>query len=114
MAEKPDKTSVFMPLAIALALFLLAAGGVAWLQQSASAGADPGRATLAALSQSVALHASRVRAGDRAALDALAGDLERLAARASRRCASPAIAIGGTNCCRAASRSSTGARTSPR
>jgi len=78
MAEKPDKSSVFTLLAGLTAVLLLAAGGAAWLQAGERSAGDPARATLAALSQSIALQASRLRAGDAAAFEALETDLAAL------------------------------------
>ncbi len=84
MAEKPDESSVFTPLAALTGVLLLAAAAAAWMQGMHSAAGDPARSTLAALSQSVALEASRLRGGDTAAIDALARDLEGLGAARER------------------------------
>jgi len=102
MAEKPDKSSVFTLLAVLTAVLLLTAGGAAWLQGSERSAGDPARATLAALSQSIALQASRLRSGDPGAFEALETDLAALddaRARAARvpgrRADWDALAAGG-------------------
>ncbi len=78
MAEKRDKTSIFMPLALLTGLLLLAAAGIAWQQGGSAASGGSATVAMAAVSQSLGLHASRVRAGDAAALPRLSADLASL------------------------------------
>jgi twitching motility protein PilJ len=79
MAQKSDKSPAFTLVVAILLLLLVGAGSVAWLQSSGSDEAgNAERASLAALSQAIPLHASRTVAGDEAALERLASDLGRL------------------------------------
>ncbi len=75
MADNRDKKSVFTPLAVLTVLLLGATAVVAWLQQNETSAADPAAAVL---SQSIALHANRVQAGDTGAVSALAEELAQL------------------------------------
>ncbi|MGB5246070.1 MAG: methyl-accepting chemotaxis protein [Woeseia sp.] len=78
MAEKRDKTSLFMPLAMLTGALLLAAAGIAWVQGKGAASGNPGLTGLATVSQSIALQASRVRAGEAEVLPGLAANLAAL------------------------------------
>lgn len=80
MAEKPDKTSMFTLLVLLTGVLLLAAAGIAWLQGKNDSGDGSATVSAAALSQSIALQASRVRGGESAALARLNDDLDRLQA----------------------------------
>ena len=64
MAQTTTKT--FNMIAMILALLLVVASGVVWLQSGSSGGGN--NATFAALSQAVARHANAAAAGDTAAL----------------------------------------------
>ncbi len=78
MARTTEKSSTFTILASLLALFLLAAAGVMYLQSSAG-GSDGGPApALAALSQAMPLHASSAVHGDIAGFERLQEDIQRL------------------------------------
>ena len=79
MAQKTDKSSAFTVIAAALAVSLVAAAGVLFLQSRSSGAADPAAAALAAVSQAMPLHASAALAGDPAALDRLQADIDSLA-----------------------------------
>jgi twitching motility protein PilJ len=80
MANKSDKSSSFTILAVTIAVLLLAAGGLLYLQSGNSGGSDSSRAEFAALSQAIPLHASSALAGDTGAFARLDGSLKRLAA----------------------------------
>lgn len=79
MADKPENSSVFTTLAALAALSMLVAAAIGWMQHAGSSGSDPARASLAALSQSIPLRATRVSNGELAELDTLDADLARLA-----------------------------------
>ncbi|MBT8085619.1 MAG: methyl-accepting chemotaxis protein [Woeseia sp.] len=78
MAEKPDKTSLFIPLALLTGVLLIAAATLFWLQNRSVDGPDLSLVGVATLSQSLALQASRVQAGETAALPRLDANLTRL------------------------------------
>ncbi len=78
MARTTEKSSTFTILASLLAVSLLAAAGVMYLQ-SAAGGSDAGPApALAALSQAMPLHASSAVHGDAAGFERLQEDVQRL------------------------------------
>ncbi len=86
MADKSENSSAFSSLALLAILLLLAAAGAAWMQGTRTDVADPGMARLAALSQSIPLHATRVQNGNANSIAALRNDLQSLtAARSSGR-----------------------------
>ena len=77
MAKKPDNTSAFSLLALAMAVLLLAAAVVLYFQGTGADGESPTR-ELAALSQAVPLHAANAVAGDERAFGRLESALSRL------------------------------------
>ena len=77
MAQISDK-STFTFLASGLAIILIAAAGVVYLQSGDSASDDPGRAFVA-LSQAIPLHAASAVSGGANGFERLDADLERLA-----------------------------------
>lgn len=78
MADKTENSSTFRSLALLVVLLLLAVAGINWMQRAATSAADPGTAQLAALSQSIPLHAVRLQNGDLAELTALQTDTRQL------------------------------------
>src|SRR5690606_17207672 len=64
MAKTPDNTSAFSLLALAMAILLLAAAVVLYLQSGTGAEGESPTHELAALSQAVPLHAANDDAGD--------------------------------------------------
>jgi twitching motility protein PilJ len=79
MANKTSKSSSFTLLAVAAAIFLIAAGGLLYLQSSSGSGSDSKSVEFAALSQSIPLHATTALAGDSRGFPRLDADLKRLA-----------------------------------
>ena len=78
MANKTSKSSSFTILAASIAILLIAAGGLLYLQPgSGSSGSS--RAEFAAMSQAIPLHASSALAGDPRGFARLDADLKRLA-----------------------------------
>jgi len=78
MANKSSKSSSFSILAASIAILLIAAGGLLYLQPG-SGGSDSSRAELAALSQAIPLHAQSALAGDSRGFARLGADLKQLA-----------------------------------
>ena len=78
MANKSSKSSSFSILAASIAILLVAAGGLLYLQPG-SGGSDSSRAELAALSQAIPLHAQSALAGDSRGFARLDADLKQLA-----------------------------------
>ena len=91
MANKTGKSSSFTILAVSIAILLVAAGGLLFLQSQNGGGSDASRAEFAALSQSIPLYAAGALAGESGAFGRLDNDLKRLASM--RR--SPALSIPG-------------------
>jgi twitching motility protein PilJ len=80
MANKTSKSSSFTLIAVAIAILLIGAGGLLYLQSSSGGGSDPASAEFAALSQAIPLHATTSLAGDSRGFPRLDADLKRLAA----------------------------------
>jgi twitching motility protein PilJ len=78
MATNSGKTSAFTALAAALAVSLVAAAGVLYLQSGSSAGAGDSNAAFVGLSQSVPRHALAAVNGIDGEFTALAADIDRL------------------------------------
>ncbi len=76
MAKKTDTTTLFRTIALLVAVALLAAAGLVYLQTSGSAS---GSAELAALSQAIPVRTANALAGRDGAFDALERDLVRMA-----------------------------------
>jgi len=79
MANKTGKSSSFTILAATIAILILAAAGLLYLQFSGGGGSDASRAEFAALSQAIPLHAGAALAGDPGAFVRLDADVKRLA-----------------------------------
>jgi len=79
MASNTDQSSVFTVLASALAVSLIAAAGVTYLQPGNEAGSDSSGPALAAISQAVPLHAQAALRGEPGGFESLQSDLNRLA-----------------------------------
>jgi len=79
MAQKSNRSSSFIPLAVALAVLLLLAAAVSYLQSRGSDGVTGDDAEYAVLSQAIPLHAGAAVAGDKDAFASLQSDLQRLA-----------------------------------
>ena len=79
MAQITNKSSTFTILASALAVSLIAAAGVLFLQAGNSGSSDGNAAALAALSQAMPLHASAALAGEPEGFNRLEADVNRLA-----------------------------------
>ncbi len=77
MANKTSKLSSFTILSASIAILVIVAGGLLYLQPGGS-GLDLSRAEFAALSQAIPLHAGNALAGDSAELAMLDADLKRL------------------------------------
>lgn len=80
MANKTSKSSSFTILAVTMAMLLVAAGGLLYLQSGSGGGSDSTGPELAALSQAIPLHAGTALAGDSRGFARLDADLKRLAA----------------------------------
>jgi twitching motility protein PilJ len=78
MARQTDKSSTFTILALLLGLSVLATAGVLYLQSSGSASSDGASAALAAVSQSIPLHAAAAVRGDADGFPRLESDVQRL------------------------------------
>jgi twitching motility protein PilJ len=78
MANKSKSTSAFTVLASLLAVSLIAASGIVYLQAGRGGGSGSGTAELAALSQSIPRYAAVAVNGDPAALDSLDRSVKRL------------------------------------
>ena len=76
MAKKTDTTTLFRTVALLVAVTLLAAAGLVYMQPSGSAA---GSAELAALSQAIPVRTANALAGRDGAFDALERDLGRMA-----------------------------------
>jgi len=76
MAKKTDTTTLFRIVALLVAVALLAAAGLVYLQPS---GGAAGSAELAALSQAIPVRTANALAGREGAFDALERDLGRMA-----------------------------------
>jgi len=74
-----DKSSTFTIVAAALAVSLLAAAGVSYLQSGNSAASAGNAPALAAVSQAIPLHVSHALAGDPEGFNRLEADVNRLA-----------------------------------
>ena len=79
MAHKTDKSSSFTLLTATIAILLLAAAGLLYLQSGSGGGSGSTGSEFAALSQAIPLHAGSALAGDSAAFARLDADLKRLA-----------------------------------
>ena len=79
MASNTDQSSVFTVLASALAVSLIAAAGISYLQSGNDAGSDSSSPALAAISQAVPLHAQAALRGEPGGFESLQSDLNRLA-----------------------------------
>ncbi len=79
MASKTDKSSAFSALAAALAVSLLAAAGIIYLQSGNSGGPGGDQSAPAAISQVIPLHASAALRGEAGGFASLQADLDRLA-----------------------------------
>jgi len=79
MATNTDKLSAFTMLAAALALALLAVAGILYLGSGSGNGSDGNRAALAAISQSMPLHATAALRGETSGFNDLQTDVDRLA-----------------------------------
>jgi len=80
MPQMTDKSSTFTIVAAALAVSLIAAAGLLYLQSGNSAGGDGNAPGLAAVSQAIPLHVSHALAGDPEGFNRLEADLNRLTA----------------------------------
>ncbi|MEX2259653.1 MAG: methyl-accepting chemotaxis protein [Woeseia sp.] len=78
MDQTTEKSSAFTILVAVLVVVLLAAAATAWFAAGSRASAGPGASGLAALSQSIPLHATRAAQADADAKARLVADLERL------------------------------------
>ncbi|MDH3441831.1 MAG: methyl-accepting chemotaxis protein, partial [Gammaproteobacteria bacterium] len=79
MSSNPDKSAAFTVLAAALAVSLLAAAGILYLNSMSGGGAANGSsAALAAISQSIPRHAVLALNGDEDAFNRLQSDVDRL------------------------------------
>ena len=79
MSSNPDKSAAFTALAAALAVSLLAAAGILYLNSMSGGGAANGNsAALAAISQSIPRHAVAALNGDADAFNRLQSDVDRL------------------------------------
>jgi len=94
MTSKTENASTFKTLAAVLALCLLGAALITWLQATNPAAGGSARSVLAGLSQAVVLHADQALGGDSQGLALLEADLERLAE--SRRGAAALSMPGGS------------------
>ena len=74
-----DKSSTFTIVASALAVSLIAAAGLLYLQSGNSAASEGNAPALAATSQAIPLHVSNALAGDPEGFNRLAADVNRLA-----------------------------------
>jgi len=79
MASNTDQSSVFTILASALAVSLIAAAGILYLQSGNDAGSDSSGPALAAISQAVPLHAQAALRGESGGFESLQSDLNNLA-----------------------------------
>ena len=79
MASNTDQSSVFTILASALAVSLIAAAGISYLQSGNDAGSDNSGPALAAISQAVPLHAQAALRGESGGFESLQSDLNNLA-----------------------------------
>jgi twitching motility protein PilJ len=79
MSQITDKSSAFTILASALAVSLIAAAAVLYLQAGNSGATDSSAPALAAVSQAIPLHASGALGGDPEGFDRLEADVDRLA-----------------------------------
>ena len=79
MASNTDKLSAFTMIAAALAVALLATAGILYLGSGNSGGSDGNQAALAAISQSIPLHATSALHGDANGFSDLQTDVDRLA-----------------------------------
>ena len=79
MANKSSKSSSFMSLAVMIAILLVVAGGLSYLQSRSVGVSSSTDAEFAALSQAIPLHASSALGGDSRAFPRLDADLKRLA-----------------------------------
>ena len=77
MAQKTDKSSAFTVLTATIAVMIIVAAGILFLQ--ARGASDATRSDFAALSQAIPLHASNALAGDAQGFTRLDADLKRLA-----------------------------------
>jgi twitching motility protein PilJ len=80
MPQMTDKSSTFTIVAAALAVSLLVAAGLLYLQSQNSAAGDGNAPGLAAVSQAIPLHVSHALAGDPEGFNRLEADVNRLAA----------------------------------
>ena len=78
MAIETDNASTFRVIAGILAILMIVAAGLIYLQSGTDDGPASDSAVLAAVSQSIPLHANAAIAGEAGAFDALATDLQRL------------------------------------
>ena len=79
MSQITDKSSTFTIVAAALAVSLLAAAGLLYLQSGNNAGGNGNSAALAAVSQALPLHVANALAGDEEGFSRLQADVNRLA-----------------------------------
>ncbi len=79
MAQITDKSSAFTIIASALAVSLIAAAAVLFLQSGNSSSSGGSAPALAAVSQAIPLHTSSALSGDSEGFDHLTADVERLA-----------------------------------
>jgi twitching motility protein PilJ len=79
MANKTSKSSSFTILALTMAMLLVVAGGLLYLQSASGGGTESTSMELAALSQAIPLHAGTALAGDSRGFAKLDADLKRLA-----------------------------------
>ena len=79
MAQKSNRSSSFTSLAVALAVLLLLAAAVSYLQSTSFDGVSGDDAEYAVLSQAIPLHAGAAVSGDSDAFASLQSDLQRLA-----------------------------------
>ncbi len=78
MARKTDKSPVILILAVLLGLCVLATGGLLYLKSDDSTAPDRARASLAAISQAIPLHAMAAAGGDLDGFPRLEDDVRRL------------------------------------
>jgi len=83
MADKIEKASSFKNIAGVLALSLIAAAALVYVQAGNREAASPSRPVFAALSQAIPLHAEQALQGDGQAFAQLEGDMSRLSAAVS-------------------------------
>ena len=78
MASNSDQTSTFTAIAASMAVSLLAAAGLIYLQSGSEASGSGANPALAAVSQALPLHAQSALRGDAGAFDALQTNADRL------------------------------------